>query len=153
MLIHIKCNNHDVTLIERPDTVETLGIELVLNASETRSVTELATTMCTTTLVGKRLLVTTGSHVFLCDNQQIVFEAVAVSEITADLVISTVLAVDERVVLATELELFSLDLRVESPGLIRRYVAASGLIKDIQFDGYSVKVRDEDGNISTFPFE
>jgi hypothetical protein len=69
------------------------------------------------------------------------------------LVISTVIAVDERVVLATELEVFSLDLRAASPGLIRRFIAASELIEDIQFDGYSVKVREEDGNISAFPFE
>jgi len=154
VLIHINCGGHDVRLTERRShRVEELKVELVLSPSEMRVVTECATSLCTMTLVDQRLLVTTGSHVFLCDNQRIAFEAVAVSEVTPRPVISSVRAVDKRVVLGTEFEVFFLDLRAEPPRLIRRLTAASGLIEDIRFDGRLLEVRDEGGNISTLPFE
>lgn len=91
-------------------------------------------------------------HIFICDDQRIVFEAVADSEIASRPVISRVLAVGERVVLTTELELFFLDLGAAHKRLTRVSTVASDLIDQVDFDGAIVKILEESGNVWAVAF-
>lgn len=148
---HIKSERHDVTLREHMDRLETRKIELCIGASGERVVTELVTSMCTATFVGRHLLITTGSHVFVLDGADIVFEDRVRSGATND--VCQVVVAGELVILGTEFEVYSLALGKTPIALVRRWTTSSGILESMRFDGRVLEMRDEGGNVEVCHIE
>jgi len=153
MPVRFKSERYDVTVLQHADRPETRKVELCIGTSVTRLVTELVTSGCTLALVGQRLLITTGSHVFVCDGEEVVFEDRVPSDAAPTAEVSRVLVVGDLVVLGTEFEVYSLDLRVMPPRFVRRWTVRAGLLYDVRFDGQIIEMRDEEGNVETCRFE
>lgn len=152
-ILQVKSDRHDVTLLQHADAPETRKIELMIGRSETRWVTERVTSIVTATMAGRYLLITTGAHVFVCDGDRVVFEDTVLSDVTTRGEVYGVHAIGERVVLKTEFEVCSLDLRVMPPRFEQRWTAQSGILDSVCFDGGVVEMRDEGGNVETCRFE
>ncbi len=153
MHFQFKSERYDVTVFERVHETETKKVELHIGTSETRFVTELVTSFCTVAAVRQRLLITTGSHVFVCDGEDVAFEDRVPSDAAPTAEVSRVLVVGDLVVLGTEFEVYSLDLRVMPPRFVRRWSAKSGLLDELRFDGQVIEMSDEGGNAETCRFD
>jgi hypothetical protein len=153
IVFHIKSERHDVTLLERVDRQETRKIELRIGASGERVVTELVTSICTATFVGRHLLITTGSHVFVLDGADIVFEDRVRSGVTTYGDVSQVVVAGELVILGTEFEVYSLALGQTPFALVHRWTTSSGILESMRFDGRVLEMRDEGGNVEVCHIE
>jgi len=148
ILFHIASEHHDVTLLEHADTQETRKIELRIGRSGERIVTEVVTSICTATFVGRHLLITTGSHFFVLAGGDVVLEdRIPNAAPTTD--VCGVLVAGELVVLWTEFEVYSLDLAKTPFTLVHRWTASSGLLESVRLEGRGLEMRDEGGKVET----